>query len=57
LLEDLRCIDEQRCDTRRRLARMVAASKIRLTDLYGVGPIIAATVVGYVTKARAGSRR
>ena len=43
--------DEQRCNVRHRLARMVAASKIRLTNLYGVGPIIAATVVGYVTKA------
>jgi transposase len=48
LLEDLRRIDQQRRDTRRRLVRLVAASKTRLTDLYGVGPIIAATVLGYV---------
>jgi transposase len=48
LLEDLRRIDQQRRDTRRRLTRLVAASKTRLTDLYGVGPIIAATVLGYV---------
>ena len=27
---------------------MVAASKTRLTDIYGVGPIIAATVLGFV---------
>jgi transposase len=45
LLEDLHRIDQRRRDTRRRLARLVAASK---TDLYGVGPIIAATVLGYV---------
>jgi transposase len=48
LLEDLRRIDHQRRDTRRRLTRLVAASKTGLTDLYGVGPIIAATVLGYV---------
>jgi transposase len=48
LLEDLRRIDEQRRDTRWRLTRLVAASKTTLTDLYGVGPIIAATVLGFV---------
>src|SRR5439155_2180519 len=48
LLEDLRRIDQQRHDTRRRLTQLVAASKTTLTDLYGVGPIIAATVLGYV---------
>ena len=48
LLDDLRRIDQQRRDTRRRLTRLVAASKTGLTDLYGVGPIIAATVLGYV---------
>ena len=48
LLEDLRRIDQQRRDTRRRLTRLVAASKTTLTDIYGVGPIIAATVLGYV---------
>ena len=48
LLEDLRRIDEQRRNTRRRLTRLVAASKTTLTDTHGVGPIIAATVLGYV---------
>jgi transposase len=48
LLADLRRIDEQRRDTRRRLTRLVAASKTGLTDIYGVGPIIAATVLGLV---------
>src|SRR6266516_3896050 len=48
LLEDLRRIDNQRCDTRCRLTWLVAASKTCLTDLYGVGPIIAVTVLGYV---------
>jgi hypothetical protein len=48
LLEDLRRIDQQRRDTRRRLAWLVAASKTGRTDLYDVGPISAATVLGYV---------
>ena len=48
LLEDLRRIDQQRGDTRGRLTRMVAASSTSLTDIYGVGPIIAATVLGLV---------
>jgi hypothetical protein len=48
LLDDLRRIDQQRHDTRRRLTRLVAASKTSLTDLYGMGPIIAAIVLGYV---------
>jgi transposase len=48
LFDDLRRIDQQRRDTRRRLTRLVAGSKTRLTDLYGVGPIIAASVLGYV---------
>jgi hypothetical protein len=37
LLEDLRRIDHQRRDIRRRLATMVGASKTRLTDVCGVG--------------------
>jgi hypothetical protein len=48
LLEDLRRIDQQRGDTRGRLTRMVVASSTSLTDIYGVGPIIAATVLGLV---------
>jgi transposase len=34
---------------KRRLTRAVAASNTTLTDLYGVGPVIAATVLGYVS--------
>jgi transposase len=33
---------------KRRLTRTVATSKTTLTEIYGVGPIIAATVLGYV---------
>jgi transposase len=48
LVADLQRIDAQRRDVRRRTARAVAASQTTLTDIYGVGPIVAATVLGYV---------
>jgi transposase len=48
LLEDLRRIDSQRRAIRARLAKLVAASGTTLIELYGVGPVIAATVLGLV---------
>jgi transposase len=48
LLDELRRVDEQRRATKRRITRIVAASPTSLTDIYGVGPIVAATVLGYV---------
>lgn len=48
LVTDLQRIDEQRSEVKRRLTRTVTASKTTLTGIYGVGPIIAATVLGYV---------
>ncbi len=48
LVTDLQRLDEQRADVKRRLTRTVTASKTTLTGIYGVGPIIAATVLGYV---------
>ena len=48
LLEELRIVDEQRRATKNRITRIVAATKTSVTDIYGVGPIIAATVLGYV---------
>ena len=41
-------VDEQRREAKRRIARIVAASGTSVTDIYGVGPIVAATVLGYV---------
>jgi transposase len=41
-------LDEQRRATKKRITRIVAATKTSVTDIYGVGPIIAATVLGYV---------
>jgi transposase len=48
LLEDLRRIDAQRRDAKRRLAAVVKESKTTLTEIYGVGPVVAATVIGFV---------
>lgn len=48
LVTDLQRIDEQRSEVKRRLTRTVVASKTTLTDIYGVGPVIAATVLGFV---------
>lgn len=52
LLDELRTVDEQRRATKRRITRIVAASKTSVTDIYGVGPIVAATVLGYVGDVR-----
>jgi transposase len=48
LVEDLQRIDDQRREVRRRTARAVASSATSITQIYGVGPIVAATVLGYV---------
>jgi transposase len=46
LLEDLRHIDSQLRETRKKLTAAVQASGTSLTGLFGVGPVIAATVIG-----------
>jgi transposase len=48
LVGDLQRIDEQRREVRRRAARAVTSSATSITEIYGVGPIVAATVLGYV---------
>lgn len=48
LLADLRRIDEQKRETKKRIAQAVAASKTTVTEIFGVGPIVAATVIGNV---------
>jgi transposase len=47
LLEDLRRLDEQMAASKKRLATAVAAAGTTLTELYGVGPVVAAMVIGY----------
>jgi transposase len=47
-LDDLRRIDAQMHDTRKRLTVAVQASGTTTTGIFGVGPVIAATVIGCV---------
>jgi transposase len=46
-LEDLRRLDEQMRDSRQRIKTAVAASATTVTDIFGVGPIVAAMAIGY----------
>jgi transposase len=48
LIADLARIDAQRRDARRHTARAVTASGTTITELNGVGPIVAGTMLGYV---------
>jgi transposase len=47
-LDDLRRIDVQLPDARKKLAAAVRASGTTLTQVFGVGPVAAATVIGAV---------
>jgi transposase len=51
LIEDLRRIDGQLRETRKKLDTAVRASGTSLTGLFGVGPVIAATIIGEVRDA------
>ena len=57
LLADIRHLDAQRREARKKLAAAVTASGTSLTEVSGVGPVIAATVIGdVITVARFPSR-
>ena len=47
LLDDVRRLDSQTKESHRRIRLAVKASGTALTELYGVGPIIAAQLIGY----------
>ena len=47
MVGDLRRLDGQLKDMKKRIADAVAASKTSLTELFGVGPIVACLVIGY----------
>jgi hypothetical protein len=47
-IEDLRRIDARMHDSKKNLATAVRASGTSLTQIFGVGPVIAATVIGAV---------
>jgi transposase len=46
LLDDLRRVDRQIVESKKRLEQVVAASSTTVIDIFGVGPVVAATVVG-----------
>ncbi|HEY8289376.1 MAG TPA: hypothetical protein VIG49_08920 [Acetobacteraceae bacterium] len=48
LLADIRHLDARRREARTKLAAAVKASGTSLTEVFGVGPVIAATVIGDV---------
>jgi transposase len=52
LVADLQRLDAQRREVKRRVARAVADCPTSITDIYGVGPIVAACVLGYVRDIR-----
>jgi transposase len=48
LVADLRRLDEQLRETKQRITAAVKASQTTVTDVFGVGPIVAAIVIGDV---------
>ena len=57
LLDDLRRVDPRIREARKKIAAAVAAADTSLTGLFGVGPVIAAAVIGEVRDvSRFGSR-
>jgi transposase len=46
-LDDLRRLDAQMRVSKQRIAEAIAASGTSLTELFGVGPVVAAMVIGY----------
>jgi transposase len=49
LLDDIRRLDEQLKASHKRIAAAVAASGTSLTDVFGIGPIIAAMLIGFTS--------
>jgi transposase len=49
-LADMRRLDAQLRDTKKKLAAAVRASGTTLTDVFGVGPVIAGTIIGDVSR-------
>lgn len=47
LLDDIRRLDEQLKASHKRIRTAVAASSTTLTDIFGIGPIIAAALIGH----------
>jgi transposase len=54
---DLRRLDAQMRDTKKKLAAVVRASGTTLTEIFGAGPVIAATMTGYAADVARFPRR
>ena len=52
LLDDVRRLDEQTKASHRRIRLAIKASGTSLTEIYGVGPIVAAQLIGYAGDVR-----
>jgi transposase len=52
LIDDLRRLDGQITESKKRLAAVVAASGTTTTTIFGVGPVVAATIVGITGDVR-----
>ncbi len=52
LLGDVRRLDDQLAESKRRIAQAVTASKTTLVDVFGIGPIIAAMCIGFTGDIR-----
>ena len=52
LLDDVRRLDEQTKESHRRIRIAIKASRTSLTEIYGVGPIVAAQLIGYAGDVR-----
>ena len=52
LLDDVRRLDDQTKASHRRIRLAIKASGTSLTEIYGVGPIVAAQLIGYAGDVR-----
>jgi transposase len=52
VLDDVRRLDAQLKESHRRIRNAVRASSTTLTDLFGVGPILACSLIGYTGDVR-----
>ena len=52
VLRDVRSLDRKIADLNRRVEAEVDASRTSLTEIFGVGPILAATIIGTVGDVR-----
>ena len=46
LLEEARILDASRVEARKRTAETIVASATTVTDVYGIGPLMAAIIIG-----------